>query len=489
MLNGNRDVETVAFYVKRMAGFSDDGSGIVAHEYALGTDQDPISILDYLNAGSDTSMTLLNDIYYLALEHGEQYFFSVRAIDLVGNLSETVTSNGFTVDEYVGPPEIIGLSLDTLNSLIGLTSDTELIISYSEPLGSYDVTLEANFSENSSFNTIYTDDPSMLNVTMVAPFTSLDTLSIALTNIVDLAGISADDRVLKYATGLLGDYDNNMSVDASDLSTFISAWNSNDLSLELGPASGEVPYLTPMKNDIFDLRDIMAFTRMWHWSHETDVPSVMAYESIGEDIDIIQEGDRINLHLPLNATAAHLKVLYPTGNENVSVSNDHDAKKIIQLSHHKKEEGLLVLDKAFIDRDMSKEISFTMNSMDRENIQIEISYAVYGDSSSMVMSGSRLVEVVAVPDNFALHQNYPNPFNPITHIDYDIPDDGYVRMTIYDITGRQVQELVGGWKSAGYYSTVWNGKNSQGQNVSAGLYFCSLISNSFKKNIKLILLK
>jgi len=94
-----------------------------------------------------------------------------------------------------------------------------------------------------------------------------------------------------------------------------------------------------------------------------------------------------------------------------------------------------------------------------------------------------------VPEEFALHQNYPNPFNPITTIQYDIPYQTDIRLIIFDILGREVVQLVDQTLDAGYHSTIWNGQDSFGLPVSAGVYFFQLQSNDFIKTQKMILLK
>ena len=91
--------------------------------------------------------------------------------------------------------------------------------------------------------------------------------------------------------------------------------------------------------------------------------------------------------------------------------------------------------------------------------------------------------------DFALSQNYPNPFNPETRIHYDLPKDSYVTLTIYDILGREVVQLVNKTLDAGYHKTVWNGQDHLGLPVSAGVYFFQIQSNDFVKTQKMILLK
>ena len=94
-----------------------------------------------------------------------------------------------------------------------------------------------------------------------------------------------------------------------------------------------------------------------------------------------------------------------------------------------------------------------------------------------------------LPQKFTLHQNYPNPFNPTTTLRYNLPEDGLVNITIYDIMGRQVSNLISNQQSAGYKSVQWNATNNAGQQVSAGLYLYTVQAGSFRQTKKIILLK
>lgn len=80
-----------------------------------------------------------------------------------------------------------------------------------------------------------------------------------------------------------------------------------------------------------------------------------------------------------------------------------------------------------------------------------------------------------VPEKFTLHQNFPNPFNPITNIRFDIPQQGYVKMTVYDILGREVTNLIDQELQAGNYTVDWNASA-----YTSGVYFYRLDLNSLK---------
>ncbi|CAN5400014.1 hypothetical protein BH10BAC5_BH10BAC5_07480 [soil metagenome] len=97
--------------------------------------------------------------------------------------------------------------------------------------------------------------------------------------------------------------------------------------------------------------------------------------------------------------------------------------------------------------------------------------------------------IVGVPIRFNLSQNYPNPFNPATKINYDLPFDSKVSIVLFDITGRQVAELLNTSQVAGYQTVTFNASN-----LSSGTYFYQLNVNSsngqsFNKTLKMMLVK
>ena len=83
-------------------------------------------------------------------------------------------------------------------------------------------------------------------------------------------------------------------------------------------------------------------------------------------------------------------------------------------------------------------------------------------------------EDLTIPQRHFLHQNYPNPFNPSTEIRIDIGDSEWVILSIYDITGKMITTLVDENKATGTYNVTWNGKDQNGNVVSAGIYLYRL---------------
>jgi len=89
-----------------------------------------------------------------------------------------------------------------------------------------------------------------------------------------------------------------------------------------------------------------------------------------------------------------------------------------------------------------------------------------------------------IPDCYTLHQNYPNPFNPSTKIKFDITKTTNTKLTIFDITGREVKVLVNETLQPGTYETNWNADN-----LSSGIYFYKLTTQDFSETKKMLLLK
>ena len=94
-----------------------------------------------------------------------------------------------------------------------------------------------------------------------------------------------------------------------------------------------------------------------------------------------------------------------------------------------------------------------------------------------------------IPLEHKLFQNYPNPFNPLTTINYDLANDGYVKVEIVDVKGNHVKTPVDSYMLKGARSFQWDAKNKNGETVPAGLYFYTLRTNEFLQTKKMLLLK
>ena len=141
----------------------------------------------------------------------------------------------------------------------------------------------------------------------------------------------------------------------------------------------------------------------------------------------------------------------------------------------------------------TRDIKFTLMGT-RNGGQDNDSY--FDDLFLRVVKDETCIEMVTIisnkseiPAQFILYHNFPNPFNPLTIFRYDLPVDGLVNITIYDMMGRVVKTLVNDQQTAGYRSTQWNATNNAGSPVSAGIYLYMIQAGDFRQTKKMVLLK
>ena len=94
-----------------------------------------------------------------------------------------------------------------------------------------------------------------------------------------------------------------------------------------------------------------------------------------------------------------------------------------------------------------------------------------------------------VPEEFALYHPFPNPFNPKTVIRYNVPITSRVNITIYNVKGEIINNLVDQYQMAGSRFVNWNATNSSGQTVPAGVYLYKIVAGNFTQSKKMMLLK
>ena len=95
----------------------------------------------------------------------------------------------------------------------------------------------------------------------------------------------------------------------------------------------------------------------------------------------------------------------------------------------------------------------------------------------------------SIPTEFALYQNFPNPFNPTTTIKYDLAQKSMVTITIYDMLGKQVRNLVQNQQVPGHHSIIWDSRDNIGNFVCSGVYFYKIQAGSFLQTRKMILIR
>jgi hypothetical protein len=112
-----------------------------------------------------------------------------------------------------------------------------------------------------------------------------------------------------------------------------------------------------------------------------------------------------------------------------------------------------------------------------KNVDNDINKILDLNNSTDLTSSSKSL----VPTEYNLSQNYPNPFNPTTKISFELPADAKVKLTVYDMLGREVKSLVNTQLSTGRYEYQF-----EGSNFSSGIYFYRIeaVDNSGKKFVQ-----
>ena len=132
--------------------------------------------------------------------------------------------------------------------------------------------------------------------------------------------------------------------------------------------------------------------------------------------------------------------------------------------------------------------SFSDNGLNAGKYKYRIKQIDFnGNFEYFTPSNSEYV-VIAEPKEFSVSQNYPNPSNPVSKIDYQLPFAGKVNLTVYDITGSSVKELVNGLQTADYHSVTFDGSS-----LASGVYFYRISLSSsvgtFSRTMKMIIVK
>ena len=96
---------------------------------------------------------------------------------------------------------------------------------------------------------------------------------------------------------------------------------------------------------------------------------------------------------------------------------------------------------------------------------------------------------LVLPNQSVLYPNAPNPFNPSTTISYQLARDEEVALSIWNLAGQLVRELVRARQVTGHHSVSWDGRNDAGSLVANGVYLCEIRAGDFQMARKMVLMK
>jgi hypothetical protein len=135
--------------------------------------------------------------------------------------------------------------------------------------------------------------------------------------------------------------------------------------------------------------------------------------------------------------------------------------------------------------------SYTYDDNDTNNT-LELITANDGENcyeTVFQLTSTLAIDEFGIPTDFFIYQNYPNPFNPSTTINFEVATPTNVSLVIYDLMGKEVYSLASGYHVPGIYSVVWNANDSNGEQVSSGMYIYQLRILNTVLTKKLVLLR
>jgi len=140
-------------------------------------------------------------------------------------------------------------------------------------------------------------------------------------------------------------------------------------------------------------------------------------------------------------------------------------------------------------KDPDHDLYFVYNEYDEQHVPHVVLETPDFQPVEVALSGSPAG--ATLPTEFALEQNYPNPFNPTTKIPYALPKATHVTVEVYNVLGQKVRTLVNEDQEAGAQVVEWNGRDSNGNAVSSGMYFYKINAGNgfFVETRKMVLLK
>jgi Leucine-rich repeat (LRR) protein len=448
----------------------------------------------------DTAATITD------LENGTTYYFRLAAVDTWGNVSGlSAEASGMPVAYPIlvaatDPVQPLGWHEPEVTFTFDLPLDPATLTSGA-------VSVQSTFTESPSLVLVYNAAERQVAVQFQQCLVSLDTVTVTLVadNLLGASGLPIDgdadgvpdgspedDVVRTYTVAAYADFDTSGTIDFDDLVQFTTAWYTKDDDYELGPSTGAVPHLVMTPDEQFNLRDLIAFIRMWDWYSGFAMPLAKATgPALAFDPDMTYAGDQLTVSVTgmEGVAALHLQVTYPRDKVEVfPVDSAHNSFNLT-LQRSWPEEGVVELDAALPSGAGATDLAAPLRILGREAVEVGVYIEAVDRDGRLLGHADRILELNPVPLEFALHQNFPNPFNPSTTIQYDLPEPGRVTLTVYDLLGRQVTCLADDHLEAGYHEVTWEGTSAFSGTLPSGIYLVRLATPGYHRTIKTLLLK
>lgn len=258
-----------------------------------------------------------------------------------------------------------------------------------------------------------------------------------------------------------------LSVYNPDYTIIYAAWDEEEIGL-----IGSAYYAGQAYNNSDDIRGVLNL-EMFGWDGDDDGKIDIHTDNIGNSPQLTDSLVSVNATYNIGLNP----VVYNPG----ATSSDHSS--FWQYGY-----GAVVFSEAYWGGDFNPYYHTSNDKIEHFNLDYfhKLSKLAVG-TLALFSLGSTIVNTEVEEENelnFYLSQNYPNPFNPVTNITYIIPEAGFVSLKIYNVLGREIEILVNEHKNAGQYSIRFIADD-----LPSGIYFYTLLSNSYQETHKMVIQK
>jgi hypothetical protein len=301
------------------------------------------------------------------------------------------------------------------------------------------------------------------------------------------------------------------TVDFTDLILFADAyWSERNTDLayrskyDIGPTSADGSYFTvPEPDGVVDFEDLVIFAIGYYLSAENNLPK-RVYEPVTITLgEPMVEGSAVTIPLGMTGGVHEVRAM----------SIELDVR-----------DTDLIFSDAFAVGEVTGEMGFFASRQTPETVQVDaaiihasftcegiLAHLVFEHTGSFDIGSIDFASVTIrdefnrdlpvrltrrlggdppdVPVHFGIEQNYPNPFNPSTIIDYRLPDDVHVTLTVYTMLGEEVVRLVDDFQERGYHSVIWNGTSMHGRSAPSGMYIYKIEAGGYSEARRMVLIR
>jgi|GEM_PF-1141504 len=327
-------------------------------------------------------------------------------------------------------------------------------------------------------------------------------------NVTDALG-NTESYSHSFTTYNLADFNNDKTIDVTDLNDFVAAWSSKDsvYGADMYPYVGDFPYVEVNGDMELAIEDMVTFVNMWYYDKIHLALPKRAFNMAGIIPDERQQiqfrkGENI-LTIPIdisdvkqNLSSFSIKMNYDNSVFDIDSVRFEGAvnENNIALVYNDSARGILYVDFAELGGNVTAK-RYSLKAKVKANLDrfnptdsVFVEYSGLNKAGNKVFAKNVVYSLKQIPDKYKLYQNYPNPFNPATAIEYDLPKPSHVTLTIYNILGQRVATLVNKVQKEGSYRVILDASKISG-GLSTGVYIYRFTAGKFSQTKKLLLLK